>query len=88
MIFCSNCFHNLEIKSIIEERGSLGSCPICGTMDVKVYDTEKDEFITGFIDDQSTREDEKIPVIIWTNHGTDVHCTTNLDRDSWETTKS
>lgn len=31
---------------------------------------------------------EKIPVIIWTDNGTDVHCTTNLDQDSWETTKS
>lgn len=48
----------------------------------------KDEFISGFIDDQSTRVDEKIPVIIWTDHGTDVHCTANLNRDSWETTKS
>lgn len=50
MIFCSNCFHNLEIKSIIEERGSLGSCPICGTMDVKVYDTEKDSTLFGMFD--------------------------------------
>ena len=29
-----------------------------------------------------------IDVIIWTDNGTDVHCTTNLDQDSWETAKS
>lgn len=31
---------------------------------------------------------EPIDVIIWTDNGTDVHCTTNLDQDSWETAKS
>lgn len=29
-----------------------------------------------------------IPVIIWTDGGTNVHCTENLDITSWETTKS
>lgn len=29
-----------------------------------------------------------IPVIIWTDGGTNVHCTENLDISSWETTKS
>lgn len=29
-----------------------------------------------------------VPVIIWTDNGTNVHCTTNLDMDTWETTKS
>lgn len=29
-----------------------------------------------------------IDVIIWTDRGTDVHCTTNLDMDEWETAKS
>ena len=33
-------------------------------------------------------EDEHIEVMIWTNYGTDVHCTTNLNQDSWETAKS
>ena len=31
---------------------------------------------------------ESVPVIIWTEGGTNVHCTTNLDIDSWETAKS
>ena len=29
-----------------------------------------------------------IDVVIWTDRGTNVHCTTNLDMDSWETAKS
>lgn len=47
-----------------------------------------DEFINGYIDDQETWKDEKIPVIIWTNNGTDVHCTKNLEISKWETAKS
>lgn len=31
---------------------------------------------------------DKIPVIIWTEGGRDVHCTTNLDMSKWETAKS
>ena len=30
----------------------------------------------------------KINVIIWTDHYTDVHCTTNLDMNKWETARS
>ena len=29
-----------------------------------------------------------IEVVIWTANGTNVHCTTKLDRDDWETAKS
>lgn len=49
---------------------------------------ENTGFISGFIDDQSTWEDEKTPVVIWTDNGTNVHCTRNLDMSKWETTKS
>lgn len=46
-------------------------------------------FLTGYhIDDTSTREDENISVIIWTDNNTDVHCTTKLDMSTWETAKS
>lgn len=31
---------------------------------------------------------EPIEVVIWTANGTNVHCTTKLDRDDWETAKS
>lgn len=49
----------------------------------------KDEFINGYIDDQSTWwEDEKVPVVIWTERGTSVHCTTNLNTNEWTTDKS
>lgn len=49
----------------------------------------KDEFINGYIDDQSTiLKDEKIPVVIWTDKGKSVHCTTNLTIESWEKTHS
>ena len=55
----------------------------------ETHEAEEDTgFISGYIDDQSTRQDEKIPVVIWTNNGTDVHCTTKLDMSTWETTKS
>lgn len=49
---------------------------------------ENTGFISGFIDDQSTGEEEKTPVVIWTDNGTNVHCTRNLDMSTWETTKS
>lgn len=46
-------------------------------------------FLTGYhIDDPSTWKDEWINVIIWTENNTDVHCTTNLDMNKWETAKS
>lgn len=31
---------------------------------------------------------ETIPVLIWTDGGTDVHCTTNLKMETWTTAKS
>lgn len=54
------------------------------------HEAESDSgFLTGYhIDDMSTREDDNIPVIIWTENNTDVHCTTNLDMSKWETAKS
>lgn len=46
-------------------------------------------FLTGYhLDDPSTKGDENISVIIWTENNTDVHCTTNLDMSKWETAKS
>ena len=50
MIFCSECFRNLEIKSIIDERGKIGNCSVCGTKNVKVYDTEQDDTLFGMFD--------------------------------------
>lgn len=46
-----------------------------------------DEFINGFYLPNSNPFDVQ-KVIIWTDGGTNVHCTTNLDKDNWETAKS
>lgn len=52
-----------------------------------------DEFIYGWLHHTDGRDSEigwveKERVIIWTNGGTDVHCTTKLNMDDWETAKS
>lgn len=54
------------------------------------HEAESDSgFLTGYyMDDMGTREDDAIPVTVWTEYGNDVHCTTKLDMDSWETLKS
>lgn len=55
----------------------------------KTHEAKSDTgFIRGYIDDQSTWEDEQTPVYIWTDGGRDVHCTTELDPKKWETAKS
>ncbi len=41
MIVCSECFQDPEIKSIISKVNNFGQCPICGTDNVAIYDTEK-----------------------------------------------
>lgn len=46
------------------------------------------EFLHGYIDNTHTPQDEHIEVMIWTNYGTNVHCTTDLLMDEWETAKS
>lgn len=46
-----------------------------------------DEFIEGFYLPNSDPF-KATKVIIWTDGGTNVHCTTNLNKDSWETEKS
>lgn len=56
----------------------------------KTHQAESDSgFLTGYhIDDTSTRKDERIEVIIWTDNNTNVHCTTQLDMSKWTTAKS
>ncbi len=61
----------------------------CGT----THEAEStDEFIEGYFyangGNDNTRGYTPVPVIIWTEGGTDVHCTTNLDMSTWETAKS
>lgn len=53
-----------------------------------------DEFIDGYIDNMYTSKNENIPVKIWIEKnggmwGRDnIHCTTNLNMDSWVIAKS
>ena len=68
----------------------------------KTHDAStKDDFIYGYFyendgNDKKTRwiplvgnkEYPKTRVIIWTEGGTNVHCTTNLNMDSWVIAKS
>ena len=71
----------------VKDAGILGYYHPCG----EKHEAESNSgFLTGYhIDDPYTiRKDENIPVTIWTNNDTDVHCTTNLDMKKWETAKS
>lgn len=56
----------------------------------ETHEAESDSgFLTGYhIDWIQTSGDENIAVIIWTDNNTNVHCTTDLDMDKWETAKS
>lgn len=57
--------------------------------------THEAESNSGFYDGYMYLQDWRgnnsgspIDVVIWTDSGTNVHCTTNLDMDEWETAKS
>lgn len=57
--------------------------------------THKAESDSGFYDGYMYRQNgwgnntgDRIDVVIWTDRGRDVHCTTNLDMDEWTTAKS
>lgn len=59
------------------------------------YETHTAESDSGFRDGymylqnwRGNNTGERIDVVIWTEYGRDVHCTTNLDEDKWETAKS
>ena len=49
-----------------------------------------DDFINGYIvpKGELNYAENRTPVIIWTNNGTNIHCTTDLDINSWTTAKS
>ena len=58
----------------------------------ETHEAESDSvFLKGYMYEQGTWGSDtgsKIDVIIWTDDYTDVHCTTNLNTNSWETAKS
>lgn len=63
---------------------SLGGYHACGT----THEADsQDDFLNGYY--VSYRSGSVTDVIIWRGpHNNNVHCTTNLDQDSWETAKS
>ncbi len=53
MRFCSNCFQDAELKAIIDKidkEGTRSECPICGSKNVYIYNTEKDSSLIGIFD--------------------------------------
>lgn len=56
----------------------------CGEMHSAPTD---DEFINGFYLPNSDPF-KATKVIIWTDGGTNIHCTTNLNKDEWTTERS
>lgn len=66
----------------------LGGYHACGT---KHEAATTDEFLNGYyvVDGGWFGEDTVTPVIVWRgSNGKNIHCTENLDMDSWETAKS
>ncbi len=54
MIFCSNCFKDVQIKSIIESKDDKGTCPICGKRNAYLYDTDKNNTLKDFFNELIT----------------------------------
>ena len=53
------------------------------------HEAESDSgFYPGYMDDERTAGNDRIPVIVWTEYGRDTHCTDKLDMTQWETAKS
>ena len=56
------------------------------------HEAESDSgFYDGYMYLQNRRGNntgDRIDVVIWTDNGTDVHCTTEVDMDNWTTAKS
>ena len=65
-----------------------GSYSPCGT----THEASKnDDFINGYMYEQGwwgMNSGNRIDVIVWTNGGTNTHCTQNLNITEWETAKS
>lgn len=50
---------------------------------------ENDDILEGYyLDKMSTSTVEMIPVILWTNHHTNMHATVQLDPTEWQLAKS
>lgn len=52
MKFCSKCLRDTELQPIVEGLGQLeGSCPICNSRRVYIYDTDVNTVLTGYFED-------------------------------------
>ncbi len=49
---------------------------------------DNNDFYPGYITRKGIFGTTTHDVIVWTANGTNTHCTTKLDQDSWETAKS
>ena len=50
---------------------------------------EGEEFLDGYVvQDMGWYDDKVIPVLIWTEGGTNIHCTTELHPEDWEIARS
>lgn len=49
---------------------------------------DKNDFFPGYIRRTTIFGEEEKKVIVWTDNGTNTHCTTNLNKNTWETAKS
>lgn len=50
MIFCSDCFQDPEIRSILIKSGRSGTCDVCGSKKGFVYNTDVDTSLVGLFD--------------------------------------
>lgn len=51
MIFCNECFNDIQIRSIIESENIRGTCPICGKKNVFLYNSEKNTSLLEIFND-------------------------------------
>lgn len=49
---------------------------------------DKNDFFPGYIRKEKLFGVDERKVIVWTENGTNTHCTANLDKSTWETAKS
>lgn len=47
-----------------------------------------EQFLDGYVVQRKLGKDEIIPVLIWTEGGTNTHCTTELQPEDWEIARS
>lgn len=51
MKFCEKCFRDLEVISVIQNLEEIGECPICHSRNVHIYDTDKNDELSGMFDE-------------------------------------